>query len=447
MTFFFSRHVVASLRYGDRATEREHPTYGKAIDDYDDDDDNDDDDDGYDDELCDEVSALGLEEETVAFRSTAGHSVRFAPGVSSGTSSSRTLGRGNNAMKHTVTQLTNVVDVWQDSHLNKRISIQAMLPSGMNPQNHITWRVSTDQKAVVISVAVNTYMLTPEAAFNTVALNQDQVKQDKTGLMRQRYEDVLAIHPKTVARKATIARLKGRESGKALVEEHRIPLPFKCDRSPVSSAVDPLFNGVKLNVYEDNSVHLHIELRGVQVDSYSPMKDEYSIRSGHDKFMGSPPPLAVNNGLDIPVNIVCAGSAAAGGGGAQDDMSISSENFHSPSNETKTSSKKARVGSSSKSVTSISSRSSIGSKRTVTTTGGTGRKNLLGGFLGLVPQQSRALTSPPIASNTGKTGSPLRSSPRKRVTGQSAAQAWNSTFIDGSNEDAAIDCEKFAKSD
>ena len=66
-------------------------------------------------------------------------------------------------------------------------------------------------------------------------------------------------------------------------------------------------------LYPNNTVHFHIELKGIKKDSYTPMKGDVSIWSGCDQFgaggQGPNPNFAAN--LNIPVNIAFASLAGS----------------------------------------------------------------------------------------------------------------------------------------
>ena len=211
-----------------KARSSELPACGK---------DNDDGDDLDGDDLCDDVSAMTMNDDDTAFKS-----VHFSGSVASGASGVYCNIR---PPKHTKIQLMNVVDVWKDKKLMPRCSVQVLLPSGTDPHCSVDPRVSTSQKELVIQVLADSNMDAPEQSFGSVLLNTAEIKKDKTGMMHQCFQEFLDNHPKYIAHHETIARLKSRDASKQRVEVHRIPLPFKCAHELVSPVEDELFHMVR----------------------------------------------------------------------------------------------------------------------------------------------------------------------------------------------------------
>ncbi|KAG7361878.1 hypothetical protein IV203_036979 [Nitzschia inconspicua] len=70
------------------------------------------------------------------------------------------------------------------------------------------------------------------------------------------------------------------------MQEMRIPLPFKVQHRYVTKEEDPIFYGKQWIKYPHGEYHCHVELIGLQKDSYSPMKDCASVRSAKSAFVG-----------------------------------------------------------------------------------------------------------------------------------------------------------------
>jgi hypothetical protein len=77
-------------------------------------------------------------------------------------------------------------------------------------------------------------------------------------------------HPKTLAYRESVSRLKDRDRDKVVViDEARFHLPFKVQHQLPTMSEDCLFHGIKT---EPKQKFLHVELIGDMVDGYSPMK-------------------------------------------------------------------------------------------------------------------------------------------------------------------------------
>jgi hypothetical protein len=241
------------------------------------------DDDAFED-LADEVSRMGIgsddeDAETVGFKS-----VRF-------TSDTKSILGGGIARKkrdhHLQPVLPYILDKWTDEHLRPRVSIQIHGISGNQFKQLTEQRVSTDQQYFCHSWPLSKWQMTPERAFNAHILNRDDIKNDQTGITMRLYKQILAHCSKTIARRKVISKLKGRDASKEkIMQEMRIPLPFKVQHRYVTKEEDPLFYGKQWIKYPNGEYHCHVELIGIQKDSYSPMKDCASVRSAKSAFVG-----------------------------------------------------------------------------------------------------------------------------------------------------------------
>lgn len=233
-------------------------------------------------DLADEVSRMGIgsdDEETIGFKS-----VRF-------TSDTKSIVGGGIARKKRDHQLQPVLpyvlDKWTDEQLRPRVSIQIHGISGNQFKQLTEQRVSTDQQYFCHSWPLSKWQMTPERAFNAHILNRDDIKNDQSGMTMRLYKQILAHCSKTIARRKVISKLKGRDASKEkIMQEMRIPLPFKVQHRYVTKEEDPLFYGKQWIKYPNGEYHCHVELIGVQKDSYSPMKDCTSVRSAKSAFVG-----------------------------------------------------------------------------------------------------------------------------------------------------------------
>ena len=94
---------------------------------------------------------------------------------------------------------------------------------------------------------------------------------------------MLEIHPKVIARKNSIAKLKKRNSDKTKVIRltQRIPLPFKVKHQVSTKASDPLFFGKTFVPYADGSTWLHVELLQDNQDAYVADEEDPDIDTSH----------------------------------------------------------------------------------------------------------------------------------------------------------------------
>lgn len=317
------------------------------------------------DEFCDEVSAMSLNDHDEDDIETTYKSVHFSQSLPS-----RRAGmfRGKKGLAPVVSashlNLPYIMDTWTDEFLNKRVSLQFHLLSGDDPHIQMEWRVSTDLKDFVIEQMIDDYMMTPEGAFNTYLLNEKKVNNDKTGALRQTYTKLLTQHPKTIARRKVIAKMTGRDASKEKVMvQQRVPLPFKCQHRYITVAEDDLFNGAKLVVGPNNAVMLHVELIGEQTDSYSPMKtkdDAATVRSAKAEFL---PKTAGMRHTGVPETIFCGSDDDSDddsnfGLKTVDEDGMSIDKADSPAKSTRSKAKKSTRGGDAKSVTSKQSTSS-----------------------------------------------------------------------------------------
>ena len=115
----------------------------------------------------------------------------------------------SNSRVHGVAEgpLTNVVlpyviDYWYDRQAVKRASIQIHMLSGNEKLlNRVSYRVSTSQLELVVTVPLSTYMVSPERALCSVAL-----AGIKAGL--EGHKKVLDYHPKVYAQRPFKSQVK-----------------------------------------------------------------------------------------------------------------------------------------------------------------------------------------------------------------------------------------------
>ena len=163
------------------------------------------------------------------------------------------------------------------------------MPSGALIHCQVLVRVSTDQRYLVMNYESSEYVTNPEHAFNSFLISPDDKLKDVK-------HTILTLHPKTIARKKTVAKLRGRDETKALWQETRIPLPFICRHTFADQKDDPLFYGKQFVQYNDGSVWLHAELVADVGDSYKADKEAPQVR------VASTPPPAANTSIPTQIN-------------------------------------------------------------------------------------------------------------------------------------------------
>ena len=157
-----------------------------------------------------------------------------------------------------------VIDKWHDARPQGRVSVQVQLVSGNDVFSKTAVRVSTDQMSLVLSMPMSPFLSRPDYAFNSYLIGEwpNTLGVGQTIM-------TLNTHPKAIARKISVAKIREREpTKKEVFYEQRIPLPRKCHHQFADNAADMFFHGKKFIKYSDGSVHLHVELLAVSGDAY-----------------------------------------------------------------------------------------------------------------------------------------------------------------------------------
>ena len=185
-----------------------------------------------------------------------------------------------------------VIDYWYDRQATKRASIQIhMLSGNQKLLNRVSYRVSTSQLELVVTVPLSTYMICPERALCSVALAGIEA-----GL--EGHKKVLDYHPKVSARRLFISQVKQTRLIDLNVCEFRIPILFKCNLNFATVANnDPYFYGNKFIVYPDGSTHLHVEL----LSDEPPINKEREARS-RATYVSVPESVSVHSTQDDDVS-------------------------------------------------------------------------------------------------------------------------------------------------
>ena len=181
------------------------------------------------------------------------------------------------SVKFGSTELGNiwVADYWTDDFQRGRISLQVHLLSGSTA--HMDWRISTDQKEIVLTSRLNNNLFDPNICF------EKQIKKSFPQMPENFIKFVLKKHPKMKARGKTLKKVIGGSAAasKEFVTSQRIPLGKKVYRElAVQDKSDEFFFGEKYVKLDDGSSHLFLELvvdSGVPYQKHKYNPDEESI--------------------------------------------------------------------------------------------------------------------------------------------------------------------------
>ena len=134
--------------------------------------------------------------------------------------------------------------------------------SGIDVIKKTTARVSTDKMSIVLQTPMSSYATETKNAFNLYLLDNDG--------SNDALEYILDFHPKVIARKHSVAKLRKRDCDNTdIVLMQRIPLPYPCKHTFSTEDDDPIFFGSKYIEYEDGSTWLHLDLLADTKDAYT----------------------------------------------------------------------------------------------------------------------------------------------------------------------------------
>ena len=194
--------------------------------------------------------------------------------------SRRSSGKGTEAWCGTTNiGLPYVIDFWKNKTPQNTIGIQVWMMSGVNMYRRTHVRVSTDKRSVVLETTLPENATEPKEAFGSYIVGEKYNLEPNAGFL---LESVLEIHPKTIARKNSIAKLRKRCPGhKEITLTQRIPLPYKVRHQFSTKDSDSLFFGKKYVPYKDGSIWLHLELLQDNQDDYTADVSETEIDTSH----------------------------------------------------------------------------------------------------------------------------------------------------------------------
>ena len=194
--------------------------------------------------------------------------------------SRRSSGKGTEAWCGTTSiGLPYVIDFQKNKTPQNTIGIQVWMMSGVSMYRRTHVRVSTDKRSVILQTTLPENATEPKEAFASYIVGEKYNLEPNEGLL---LESVLEIHPKTIARKNSIAKLRKRCPGQKMITlTQRIPLPYKVRHQFSTKDSDSLFFGKKYVPYKDGSIWLHLELLQDNQDDYIADVEEAEIDTSH----------------------------------------------------------------------------------------------------------------------------------------------------------------------
>lgn len=117
---------------------------------------------------------------------------------------------------------------------------------------------------------MNKYMARADFAFRTFFLDAKQVLEtDEKAVLY-----VMENHPKSIARMQMVSKIVSRGSVESFYYEQRIPLSkqYVHQLAGKDDGDEKFSTASTSSKYPDGSIHMHVELHAVAVDSYSPQE-------------------------------------------------------------------------------------------------------------------------------------------------------------------------------
>jgi hypothetical protein len=156
-----------------------------------------------------------------------------------------------------------IVDDYKDADAGRRITVQALLPSGIDVSTlHIS--LTPCNRVCVMKFLMSHRLLNSKKAYYShVGTNQNGIKGHENRLLKN--------HCTVVACNATVAMIKKRDNSKKVVwKVARIPLPTMVQTTLVTKQRDDIFYGIKFVKYSDGKIHVIIHYLEDAGDSYVP---------------------------------------------------------------------------------------------------------------------------------------------------------------------------------
>lgn len=167
-----------------------------------------------------------------------------------------------------------MVEIWVDKYTYKRVSVQLQVTSGLDPENEVKIRVATDGKELVINTPTSTAFSDPAVAF---LYNLDNYMEVYNIQSTAAAVELMSRDSRVVARQKNLGRMTGRNPDTSvLMNEERIPFPFKVDFDFVTKEYDPIWNGAKAIEVYDEEYHIFLEYKQAAKDGYMKSRAPFS---------------------------------------------------------------------------------------------------------------------------------------------------------------------------
>jgi hypothetical protein len=267
---------------------------------------------GYDpDELCDDVSALGIDDDddfTYDMPTSAGFQSKAYLAKKRGGEGKKKGGASIQGV--TPFGLRYQLDYWRDSFGRARISTQFHLLSGVDAYKKTFLCLSTAQEHLVLISEVNQFLVNGGLVFKMFLLDEGSLsKNDKVYL-----RIILKHHPKKASRLVAVSKTWGQNDTTGKFYQQRIKLPQKClHEFAKAEDSDQFFHGKKFVQYPDGLVHLHVELLSMPKDGYHPSEVTAAPVTMVTSMVNLPEDLVGGRGGHEPMDL----SQVAGLGGAK----------------------------------------------------------------------------------------------------------------------------------
>ena len=165
-------------------------------------------------------------------------------------------------------------EIWVDKYTYKRVSVQLQVTSGLDPENEVKIRVATDGKELVINTPTSTAFSDPAVAF---LYNLDNYMEVYNIQSTAAAVELMSRDSRVVARQKNLGRMTGRNPDTSvLMNEERIPFPFKVDFDFVTKEYDPIWNGAKAIEVYDEEYHIFLEYKQAAKDGYMKSRAPFS---------------------------------------------------------------------------------------------------------------------------------------------------------------------------
>jgi hypothetical protein len=216
-------------------------------------------------ELCDEISALGINDNDLMYdtATTAGFKSEFFLSKKCGEMKKNASIQGTTPFR-----LPYQLDYWQDSLGCACISLQFHLLSGMDAYKKTFVCLSTDQQPLVLISEVNQFLFNGGLAFETFLLDDLALSDQDKHYLRV----IQKHHPKKAARLVAVSKTWGRSDTAGKFYEQCIKSTCKCLHEFAKSE-----DGDEFSHRKNETVKLHVELLIKPKYGYCPPEDTVAL--------------------------------------------------------------------------------------------------------------------------------------------------------------------------